>query len=57
MDNEDLYDSDLEDLILTGKKIQVVYFDSIEQFKLSENELDESSGFNFSGVFVKITKI
>ena len=46
MDNEDLYDSDLEDLILTGKKTQVVYFDSIEQFKQSEKELDKISGFN-----------
>ena len=45
MDNEDLYDSDLEDLILTGKKKQIVCFDCIEQFKQSENELDEISGF------------
>ena len=39
MDKEDLYDFDLEELIQTGKKIQVVYFDSIEQFKQSEKQI------------------
>ena len=46
MDNKDLNDSDLEDLILTGKKIQVFYFDSIKQFKQSEKELNKISDFN-----------
>ena len=46
MDNKDLYNSDLEVLILTGKKIQVVCFDSFEQFMQSKNELDKIGGFN-----------
>ena len=46
MDNEDLYDSHLEDLILTGKKNHVFYFDRFEQFTQSEKELNKISGFN-----------
>ena len=46
MHNDDLYGYNLENFILTGKKIQVVYFDSSEQFTQSEKELDKIIGFN-----------
>ena len=44
--NDSNFDSDFEDLVNTGKDIQVVYFDDIEQFKQSEKELDKISGFD-----------
>ena len=44
--NDSNFDSDFEDLVNTGKDIQVVYFDNIEQFKQSEKELDKISGFD-----------
>ena len=47
MNVDNIYDSDsdFEDLVYSGKNIQVVYFDNIEQFKQSE-ELDKIGGFN-----------
>ena len=43
MNVDNIYDSDsdFEDLVYSGKNIQVVYFDNIEQFKQSEKELDK----------------
>ena len=32
MDDEDLYDSDLEELIQSGKEVKIIYVDSVEQF-------------------------
>ena len=39
-------DSDFEDLVYSGKNIQVDCFDNIEQFKQSEKELDKIGGFD-----------
>ena len=33
------FDSDFEDLVHSGKDIQVIYFDNMEQFQQSEKEL------------------
>ena len=41
VDNINDPDSDFEDLVYSGKNIQVVYFDNIEQFKQSQKELDK----------------
>ena len=42
MNDDDIYDSDFdsnfEDLVNTGKDIQVAFFDNIEQFKQSEKD-------------------
>ena len=48
MNVDNIYDSDsdFEDLVYSGKNIQVVYFDNIEQFKQSEKELDKIAGFD-----------
>ena len=48
MNVDNLYDSDsdFEDLVYSGKNIQVVYFDNIEQFRQSEKELDKIAGFD-----------
>ena len=48
MNADNIYDSDsvFEDLVYRGKNIQVVYFDIIEQFKQSEQELDKIGGFD-----------
>ena len=48
MNVDNLYDSDsdFEDLVYSGKSIQVVYFDNIEQFRQSEKELDKIAGFD-----------
>ena len=55
--NDDIYDSDFdsdfEDLVNTGKDIQVVYFDNIEQFKQSEKELNKVGGFNHDSNIVQ----
>ena len=47
------FDSDFEDLVNTGKDIQVVYFDDIEQFKQSERELNKIGGFNHDSNIVQ----
>ena len=49
--DDDIYDSvfddsDFEDLVHSGKDIQVTYFDNIEQFQQSEKELNKIGGFN-----------
>ena len=51
IDDDDVYDSDFEDsafedLVHSGKDIQVIYFDNIEQFQQSEKELNKIGGFN-----------
>ena len=48
MNVDNIYDSDsdFEDLVYSGKNIQVVYFDNIEQFKQSQKELDKIGGFD-----------
>ena len=48
MNVDNIYDSDsdFEDLVYSGKNIQVVYFDNVEQFKQSEKELDKIGGFD-----------
>ena len=51
IDADDIYDSDFgdsdsEDLVHSGKDIQVIYFDNIEQFRHSEKELNKIGGFN-----------
>ena len=48
MNVDNIYDSDFdfEDLVYSGKNIQVVYFDNIEQFRQSEKELDKIAGFD-----------
>ena len=48
MNVDNIYDSDsdFEDLVYSGKNIQVVYFDNIEQFKQCEKELDKIAGFD-----------
>ena len=48
MNVDNIYDSDsdFEDLVCSGKIIQVVYFNNIEQFKQSEKELDKIDGFD-----------
>ena len=40
MNVDNIYDSDsdFEDLVYSGKSIQVVYFDNTEQFKQSEKK-------------------
>ena len=48
---DDIYDSDFDDsdfegLVHSGKDIQVIYFDNIEQFQQSEKELNKIGGFN-----------
>ena len=57
MNDDDIYDSDFdsdfEDLVNTGKDIQVVYFDNIEQFKQSEKELNKIGGFNHDSNIVQ----
>ena len=57
MNDDDIYDSDFdsdfEDLVNTGKDIQVVYFDNIEQFKQSEKELNKVGGFNHDSNIVQ----
>ena len=49
--DDDIYDSefddsDFEDLVQSGKDIQVIHFDNIEQFQQSEKELNKIGGFN-----------
>ena len=44
--DSDFDDSDFEDLVHSDKDIQVIYFDNIEQFQQSENELNKIGGFN-----------
>ena len=44
--DSDFDDSDFEDLVYSGKDIQVIYFDNIEQFQQSEKELNKIGGFN-----------
>ena len=39
-------DSDFEDLVHSGKGIQIIYFDNIEQFQQSKKELNKIGGFN-----------
>ena len=48
MNVDNIYDSDsdFEDLVYSGKNIQVVYFDNFEQFKRTEKELDKIGGFD-----------
>ena len=46
MDYENLYDSDIEDFFFSGKKIEVVYFNNVEQFMQNERELNKN-GFKF----------
>ena len=48
MNVDNIYDSDsdFEDFVYSGKNIQVVYFDNIEQLKQSEKELDKIVGFD-----------
>ena len=48
MNVDNIYDSDsdFEVLVYSGKNIQVVYFNNIEQFKQSEKELDNIGGFD-----------
>ena len=49
--DDDMYDSgfddsDFEDLVHSGKDIQVIYFDNIEQFQQSEKEPNKIGGFD-----------
>ena len=44
--DSDFDDSDFEDLVHSGKDIQFIYFDNIEQFQQSEKELNKNGGFN-----------
>ena len=46
--DDDIYDSDFDDsdLVHSGKDIQVIYFDNIEQFQQSEKEVNKIGGFN-----------
>ena len=44
--DSDFDDSDFEDLVHSGKDIQIIYFDNIEQFQQSEKELNIIGGFN-----------
>ena len=57
MNIDDLYDSDFdsdfEGLVTTGKKIKVVYFEKIEEFKQSEKELNKNGGFNHDSNIVQ----
>ena len=46
VDNLYEFDSEFEDLIYSGKNIQVVYFDNIEQFTQSGKKLDKIGGFD-----------
>ena len=48
MNVDNIYDSDsdFEYLVYSGKNIQVVYFNNIEQFKQSEKELDKIGDFS-----------
>ena len=46
MDDEEIYDSDLEELIQSGYEVKIVYLDSIEQFKQYEKEIDIITGVN-----------
>ena len=48
MNVDNIYDSDsdLEDLVYSGKNIQVVHFNNNEQFKQSEKEVDKIGGFD-----------
>ena len=46
--DSDFDDSDFEDLVHSGKDIQIIYFDNIEQFQQSEKELNKIGGFNFN---------
>ena len=39
-------DSDFEDLVSSGKDIQVIYFDNIEQYLQSQKELNKLGGFD-----------
>ena len=47
MNVDNIYDSDsdFEDLVYSGKNIQVVYFGNIEKFKQTEKKLDKIGGF------------
>ena len=46
MEDDDLYDSDLEELVQSGKEVNIIYFDSIEQLKQHEKEIDEITAIN-----------
>ena len=46
MDGDELYDSDLEELIQSGYEVKIIYLDSIEQFKQYEKEIDIITGVN-----------
>ena len=46
MDDEEIYDSDLEELIQSGYEVKIVYLDSVEQFKQYEKEIDIITGVN-----------
>ena len=44
--DSDVDDSDFEDLVHSGKDIEIIYLDNIAQFQLSEKELNKIAGFN-----------
>ena len=46
MDDEEIYDSDLEELIQSGYEVKIVYLDSFVQFKQYEKEIDIITGVN-----------
>ena len=46
MDDEEIYDSDLEELIQSGYGVKIVYLDSVEQFIQYEKEIDMITGVN-----------
>ena len=58
IDVDDIYDSDFddsdfEDLVHSGKDIQVIYFDNIEQFQHSEKKLNKIGWFNHNSNIVQ----
>ena len=46
MDEEEIFDSDLEEVIQLGYEVKINHLDSIEQFKQYEKEIDKITGIN-----------
>ena len=46
MNDEDLYNSDLEEIFQSGKEVKISNLDSIDQIKKYEKEKDKITGIN-----------
>ncbi len=56
-DYEEDCNSDLEDLLNSGKEVKIIYFDSIEQFLQCERELYKLNGSSDESDVVRYIKI